>query len=415
MDKLKERLASIVALLDSFKELEDISTHVDEINSLSEEFDKIQAQIEAADKIAAISAKSALSTRQVSTKKEVTVEVRASHKDLSGGFNSFGDYLMSVKKAASGDVDKRFQNTMFERGGDGEGFLVPETFVTSISKKMESDDSLLARTNQTPVTGNSLTLPIDETTPWSGGVVAYWLSEGDIITDSKMKFGTASWKLNKVGALVKVTDELLEDATALEGYINRNAPTAIVHAVNSAIISGNGVGKPMGLLNSGFKVKVAKEVAQAADTIVAQNIIKMYTRLLPMSRRNAVWLINPMVESQLRLAKDDNGNYIYLTPGSQLNGSPYSTLLGLPVLPMLGGTKELGTEGDIILVDLGYYNTIVKSGGIKSAVSPHLYFDRMISAYRFIMRLDGSIPYKTPVKTEFGNYEMSGLVTLEDR
>jgi HK97 family phage major capsid protein len=260
-----------------------------------------------------------------------------------------------------------------------------------------------------------LSLPIDETAPWNGGVQAYWLAEGAPLTETKSKLGQASWKLNKLGALVKVTDELLEDATALESYIKAMAPEAINHKINSAILTGDGVGKPTGLLSSGFKIQVAKESLQTADTVVAKNVIKMYSKMIPSARANAVWFINPAVEEQLRVMKDDLGNFIYLAPGSQLNQTPYGQLLGRPVVSLIGSMPQLGDEGDIIFADLSYYYSITKVGGLKQSVSAHLYFERDIQAYKWTMRIDGSCPFKTPVTTEFGAYQMSAIVTLEAR
>jgi HK97 family phage major capsid protein len=193
------------------------------------------------------------------------------------------------------------------------------------------------------------------------------------------------------------------------------APEAIMHKINEAILTGNGIGKPKGILTSGFKVTVAAESGQGADTVVARNVIKMYSRMIPRSRANAVWFINPEVEEQLKSMTDDNGNFIYIAPGSQMNQTPYGTLLGRPVLPLLGGMKALGDEGDIMFADLSYYYSIMKSAGIRSDVSTHLYFDRDQTAYKFIMRVDGSCPFKSPVVTQYGNYEMSGFVTLADR
>jgi HK97 family phage major capsid protein len=113
--------------------------------------------------------------------------------------------------------------------------------------------------------------------------------------------------------------------------------------------------------------------------------------------------------------KDDNDNFIYISPGSQLNQTPYGILLGRPVIPMVGSMPALGDAGDIVFADLSYYHAIVKAGGIKNSVSTHLLFDKDQTAYKFTMRLDGSVPFKTPVTTEFGAYDMSAIVTLAAR
>lgn len=418
LEQMKARLAEIVAELDTFSEAESFSAEqLESINALNEEFSTLKSNIQAQETIIAMRKEVSTGTRQVKPAAALpgSVEVKATRTEKMGGFQNVGDYLMAVKKAASGDIDKRFQNAMFEKNGEDGGFLVPEEMMTEVTKKMGGDESLLARTRQFTIGGNSLSLPTDENQPWNGGVQAYWTAEGAPLTSSKHSFGTAAWRLHKVAALVKTTDELLEDAVALESYIRSMAPEAIMHKINEAILTGNGVGKPTGILNSGFRITVPKESGQAADTILARNVIKMYNRMIPASRARAIWLINPQCEDQLKTMKDDEGAFIYLTPGSQLNQTPYGTLLGRPVLPLLGGMKALGDEGDIMFVDFSYYYSIVKSGGMKNAVSTHLLFDRDQTAYKFIMRVDGSCPFKNPVVTQYGNYEMSGFVTLEDR
>lgn len=412
---MRERLAKIVAELDGFKALETFSEEeVTNINALNEEFASLRKNIEARETIEQITASTNVSARKVAPATP-RVEVVASKIDKMGGFKGFGDFLTSVKAAASGNIDRRFQNTMFEKSGEDGGFLVPETMMTEISKKVQGDESLLARCSTLPVSGNSMSLPTDETQPWTGGVQAYWTAEGAGITSSKERFGMASWRLHKLAALVPVTDELLEDARAIESYIQAKAPVAMTYKINDAILNGNGVGKPTGLLNSSFRVTVAKESGQTADTIVARNVIKMYNRMIPSSIGNAVWVINPACRDQLRTMKDDQGNFIYLSAGSQMNNGPYDLLLGRPVIALLGGVKGLGDEGDIMFVDFSYYSAIYKASGIKNSVSTHLLFDQDKTAYKFIFRIDGSCPFKSPVTTEFGAYEMSGIVTLADR
>jgi HK97 family phage major capsid protein len=416
--EMKARLAAIVAKMQELNGVENLQAEqISEVNALSEEYDTLTAKIEAAEKMEKITAKADVAVRKteaspVAARVEVVAESR---KDKMGGFNSMGEFLIAVKNKAQGNLDKRFQNSMFEKNAEDGGILVPEEMVSSISKKFGEEESLLAKTTQFKVSGNNLTLLTDESAPWTGGVQAYWTAEGAPITESKGKIGQASLKLHKMAAMVKVTDELLEDATALESFMVQMAPRAMVSKTNSAIISGDGVGKPQGILNSGFKLMVNKESGQAADTVKAENIVKMYSRMIPSSRGQAAWFINPAVEEQLRLLKDGLGNYIYLAAGSQMNNQPYAQLLGRPVIPMLGALPALGDEGDIIFADLSYYYTITKTGGIKQAVSTHLYFDQDVQAYKWTFRIDGGCPFKTPVTTEFGNYQMSGIVTLEAR
>lgn len=423
-EQIRNRLAAIMASLEGIQAGEQGFTaeQLEQIDTLNAEHESLSTQLDAAEKMEAMKAKATASQgRKASPSAPAAtlprVEVGENRAQKFGGFESAGSWLMAVKKAGqTGELDKRFQAaTIKETVGEDGGFLVPEEISTAILKKINGDDSLMSRTTSIQVGGNALTINVDENAPWSGGVQAYWTAEGATITESKPAFKQASWRLQKLAALVKATDELLDDATALESYILASAPAAIMHQVNKAILTGNGVGKPLGIINSPFTVTVSKESGQAADTVVALNVMKMYSRMFPASRPNAVWYINPAVEEQLRLAKDAADNYIYLAPGSQLNQTPYGTLMGRPVMPLMGGIPALGDLGDIIFADLSYYYMIRKAAGVKSATSIHLHFDKEVTSFRFSLRLDGKCPYTSPVTTENGSYSMSPFVQLEAR
>lgn len=423
LEQMRARVGEILASLEQLSAIENFTNEdAETVNALHSEYESLKKSIEAKEKLESIQAAANTSARKTVAQPVARVEVGVDRRTLDpkAGFANAGEFYKAVKDAAFGTVDNKLKiaNAAFEKYGEDGGFLVPSDFRSEIQKKVMGDESLLSRTRQFPISANSLSMPINETSPWEGGVQAFWEGEGQSHTESKPKFGMLDLKTKKITALVKVTDELLEDATALEAFIKAEAPEAILHKVNVAIISGDGVGKPMGFLNSAFKYKVAKEAGQAADTIVFENVVNMYSHLLPRSLNKAVWLVNPAVMPKLRLMKFDAAAAspvpAYMPP-SGLAGAPYGTLMGLPILPMIGGVKALGDEGDISLVDLSYYYTAFKTQGVKQDVSLHAYWDKDMVGYKFQMRLDGKCPFTSPVSTENGSFQMSGIITLEDR
>ena len=421
-EQIRQRLAEISSSIEAIEVgdegyTEEQQTQVEEFNA---EFEKLSGQLETAEKMEAMKAKAAApagrKTTGGSAAPAARISVGASHSDKFNGFESAGSWLMAVKKAGqTGEVDKRFSNYAKESIGEDGGFLVPEGISEGILKKVNGDQSLMSLTTSLQVSGNNLAINVDENQPWTGGIQANWTAEGEAISETKPKFKQATWRLHKLACLVKATDELLDDATALESYILASAPGAFVHQLNKSILTGNGVGKPLGIINSPFTVTVAAEGSQTADTVEAANVLKMYSRMFPQSVQNAVWFIHPQVQEQLRMMKDPAGNYIYLAPGSQANQTPYGTLLGRPVIPLMGGMPALGDLGDIVFADLSYYYMIRKAAGIKSATSIHMHFDKEITAFRFSMRVDGKCPYQSPVTTENGGYAMSAFVQLAAR
>src|SRR3989304_1834773 len=98
----------------------------------------------------------------------------------------------------------------------------------------------------------------------------------DQITQSRPQFEQRNLRLHKLAALVPASDELLEDVSALDAFVGNEAGRALRSKADDAIINGDGVGKPLGIMNSAAMVSVAKEDSQDADTIQGNKIVKMY-------------------------------------------------------------------------------------------------------------------------------------------
>jgi len=275
------------------------------------------------------------------------------------------------------------------------------------------EDSLIARTDQQPISGNSLTFPTDMTTPWgSGGITTFWTGEAAPTTQSKPVLENVAVRLHKLSCLVPVTDELLEDAPALGSYVTRKAAERIDFKVSDAIAFGTGAGQPLGFMNSAALVSQAKEGSQSADTIVAGNVVKMMSRLPAQSRRTAVWLIHPDAEPQLPLMTISN-QPVYMPPGG-LSGLMYGTLLGRPVIPHQV-CQTVGDLGDIMLVDLSQYLTAVKAGGVRAQTSIHLWFDQGITAFRFDLRIAGQPWWSGTTTSNNGSFTQSPFISLAER
>ena len=309
-------------------------------------------------------------------------------------------------------------------GADG-GFLVPPEFSQKLWQKVEAEENLMSRCTELTPSGNSMTLPKDETTPWgTSGIQAYWEAEGAAGTGTKGVFESATQRLHKLFALAPVSEEMLEDATGFESWIMAKVPGIISHKVNSAIISGTGAGQPLGIITSGSKVSVAKETSQPADTIWFDNINKMWSRMYAPWRRNAVWLINQDIEPSLAGMAFTASGASSKVPGTSavpaympangLSGSPYATLINRPVIPV-SACKTIGDQGDIILVDLKQYFLLRKASGVRTDTSMHLYFDQDMRAFRFIFRVNGMPMWSSAITPENGSNTLSWAVMLDAR
>ena len=227
--------------------------------------------------------------------------MRTTSEKNKAGFNHFGEFIKSVKDSTinPGKMDPRLvANAATTYGSEGVGadggFAVPPEWKSEIMQLVAPSDSLLAMTDQVPVSGNSITFPIDETTAHqsSGGILAYWDSEAAAMTASKPNLKDLTVKTSRLTALVPVTEELMEYATAMGAYVQRKAGEKMAFKVTDAIINGTGVGQPLGIINAPCLVSVAKETSQANDTVRGPNLINMVARMPAESFSRAVWLIN---------------------------------------------------------------------------------------------------------------------------
>lgn len=344
-------------------------------------------------------------------------------KDNEKRFASFGEQLMAAYRAAmpGGKVDERLSTRaasgLNESTPSDGGFLVQQDFVTELLKRTYETGILASKVKKIPISTNANGMKINAIDEDSrangsrwGGVQTYWEGEADEITASKPKFRQMELSLKKLTGLCYATDELLQDAAALEAVIRQAFAEEFGFKIDDAILSGSGEGEPLGILNSGAIVTVAKEASQT-DVITVENLIKMWNRLWSRSRANAVWYINQELEPYLYTLKiGDKPVYI---PAGGLSEKPYGTLFGRPVVP-IEQCSAAGEVGDIILADIGQY-LLIDKGGVKAASSIHVRFLYDENVFRFIYRVDGKPIWTKPLTPYKGSATVSPFVTLAKR
>ena len=400
-------------------------------DEILDKIEEIERQVATMEREERINARLEAPTEKPVSKPKPTQQVEVGEDRASKDkFRSFGEQLSAVMRASrpGGTVDPRLHNIRATGLGesvpsDG-GFLVQQDFSTELLADVFQTGLLASRCRRVQISGNANSIKlngVDETsrasTRW-GGIVGYWKDEAALKTASKPKFRKIELTLNKLIGLCYATDELLQDASALEGIIRQGFQSEFGFLLDDAIVNGTGVGQPLGILAAGCLVSVAKESGQAAATVVAENIVKMYSRMFASSRANAVWLINQNIEPQLftmSLSVGTGGVPIYM-PAGGLSQAPYATLFGRPVLA-IEQAATLGTQGDIIFADLAGGYILAEKGGIQSDMSIHVQFIYDESVFRFVMRVDGQ-PVRASALTPYkggANYTQSHFIALDTR
>jgi HK97 family phage major capsid protein len=427
MDKLLELQNKLANLEAESKVLiaKDDAT-ADEIQAKLAEIKAMKAKIEAQKLI--VEQEEAQAKAAAEANKPVNTPIYANPKDhdekkWKGGM---GEFLQAVAQASKpgGSFDNRltFQNSasgLNENVATEGGFLLESDFIQGLMDAMKSETQVANRIRTIPIGANTnklSTVGIDETSRadgsrW-GGVQAYWSSEAGTATATKPKFREFELKLEKLIALCYATDELLSDATALEAIIKQAYADEMSFKVDDAIIRGDGIGKPLGILSAPVTISVPKEGGQAAGTVVAANINKMWLRMPARLRKNAVWYINQEVDAQLTEMAFLVGTAGTIHPLAT-EYLQKGTLKGAPVIP-IEQCSALGSAGDIILMDPTQYVGIDKNAP-SADVSIHVRFLYDEQLFRFIYRFNGA-PYRNkPITPYKGATTLSPFVTLADR
>jgi HK97 family phage major capsid protein len=336
----------------------------------------------------------------------------------------YGNQQARGKLAAKRAKYEQIQNSFGSEVPDAGGFLIPEILRSELlSVALET---AVVRPRATVIPMDSLRVPIpmiDDTSHVSnvfGGVQWYWTEESAALTESQASFGRVVLDAKKLTAYAAVPNELMQDAPAFSGFLEAKFPQALAFGEDVAFFSGTGVGEPMGFINAEASVNVSKESGQAAATIVWENIVKAYARMLPTSQGRAVWIANIETFPQLAtmaLSVGTGGGPIWIgsgyDPGNTGASMPPATILGRPVI-FTEKSSALGTPGDIAYVDLSYY-LIGDRMTMQSMVSEHFLFSTDKIAFRIIERLDGRPWLQSAITPHAGSATLTPFVQIATR
>ena len=349
---------------------------------------------------------------------------KAAGAELDGMFPDIASYLQTIWNKANlkGDDAAKLQRIRdySEKVPSEGGFLVPEEFRAELMVASLGAAIVRPRARVIPMSTATLRFPkIDETSRVSsvyGGIVVYRTEEGEELVESQAAFGALKLEATKQTALAHVNNELIKDAGAFGGFVEQTFPEAMAYYEDLDYLLGTGVGEPLGALSSTNTaiIEVAKETGQAAATVLWQNVIRMYARMLPSSLGTAVWLASPDVFVELAtmaLEVGTGGSAVWLTDA---HGTPTLTLLGRPVIMTERAPAALGTRGDLSFVDFGMY-LIGDRQMMTAASSEHVKFTSDKTTYRLIARNDGRPWLESAITPHNNSATLSPYVQLATR
>ena len=211
-----------------------------------------------------------------------------------------------------------------EEGTDSEGgYLVPDEYERTLVEALEEENVFRQLANVIRTSSGDRKIPVV-----AAKGTASWIDEEGAYTESDDSFGQVSIGAYKVGTMIKVSEELLNDSVFdLESYIAREFARRIGAKEEEAFFTGDGSGKPLGVLaaTGGAETGVT---AASSTAITADELMDLFYSLKSPYRKKAVWVLNDSTIKAVRKLKDSTGQYLWQP--SLMAGTP-DTLLGRPV------------------------------------------------------------------------------------
>lgn len=334
-----------------------------------------------------------------------------------GQWRSFGEFIRAVRfnpmdpRLVYRDTSRQGANEKRDMQMDvGElgGFAVPTEFRPGILEITPQEAIMRPRATVIPAGGAPDTSVSMVALDQSGargvysGVVVEWIEEGGDKPETEPRLREIGLTPHEVAGHTVVTDKLLRNSDAIGPMLERLLRRAIIATEDTVFWTGDGVGKPLGIVGHPATIVVDRDTADQVNYV---DLTAMYSQMK--FGGQLVWIASPTVLPQL-MNMVDAGNRLIWQPNAR-DGAP-GTLLGLPVL-LNERSPVLGDEGDLALVDPDYY--LIKDGfGIAIDASSHVLFRENKTVIKAFWNVDGQPWLTTPLLLEDGQSRVSPFVVL---
>lgn len=369
--KVYDKMTSLIDKVEA--ENRDFNAEEKEVyEKMEAEFSALDERAKRMDKIAQIESSIDRGVEEIASKRalESGKPVNAFSKDAYK--EAFNEYARKGKAIA----DSKILNALQVGTNSEGGYIVPTEFETMLVAALQ-DINEFRNYCSVISTGGDRNIPVEATLG-----SATWTAEEAAYTESDAAFGQVVLGAHKLGTIIKVSEELLNDSFFdVASYLATNFGKRFGLAEEAAIVSGSGSGQPTGLdASAGTGITAA-----ATTAITADELLDVYHDLGRPYRNNATWVMNDSTAKLLRKLKDGNSQYLW-QPGLQA-GQP-DMLLGRPVIASSAMSAAAATNVSVLFGDLSYYTIAERSGRVLQRLN-ELYAANGQVGFRMFERLDG--------------------------
>ena len=199
----------------------------------------------------------------------------------------------------------------------------------------------------------------------TGGSTAYWLGEGNSITESQPTTGNLDLQAKKLGVLVRMNNELLRFASpSAEGLVRFDMARAAALKADQAMLEGTGGTQIKGLTTySGLGTHTAGVTGANGDTFQPTDVAAMEAKLPDAVDAPTAWVMRKSLFAALMnrrsdavSASDGKGGFLFRDNRSVGTGRP-TELYGTPVVrsSQVSGTRTKGSGNTLTYILLGYF------------------------------------------------------------
>ena len=305
----------------------------DEVMNLGKEIERLERQ-DAMDREL-----SAMTSKPLASRPDKMIEEKTGRASEA--------YKSAFWGAMRNKMNPSVQNAL-QIGTDSEGgFLVPDEYEVQLIQALQEANVLRNLCNVINTSHGDRKIPVVA----SHGSAA-WMDEEGAFNESDDAFTQVTLSAYKLGTMLKVSDELLNDSYFdLEAYIAAEFARRIGAAEEEGFLTGNGSSKPTGLLHTTGGASLGVTAA-SATAITMDEVLDLYHSLKSSYRKNGTFLVNDATVKAIRKLKDGQGQYLW-QPSVQA-GTP-DTILNRPVISSQFMPVAAAGEKTILFGDFKYY------------------------------------------------------------
>ena len=314
-------------------------------------------------------------------------------------------------------------------GASSGGFIVPLMLWDDVIDKVRVLDGPSSRCRWGKTTTEECFVPgfneskRSDGNRW-GGIWGQWKSETTDLSTIATQGSLASinFKMNRLVLYIPISNDLLKDAMLFDTMANVMIYGEIKYQLDYALLLGNGVGMPMGVVNDQATI----QVSNGSGSVAAVDLDNMWKHLYAPAKKNSVWMMADDSMAAIDQAADTDNWPISLYTPAGVYGNPTPFLKGRPVI-CVEQLPAIGNTGSVVLCDWNEYLLMFRrlndgdsgaelaaglpQGLVEQTRSPHFLYDVDQTAIKIKVRCDGHLTWNRSI-TNNNSQSVSPCVIL---